>query len=110
MRPIPHYAYPFLALSVLIVPASSFAGVFLPSPLLPQCFRSTLSRFVPGTATCGLRDIGPTGKRVIYWVPGTWVLAPGLDFSGLPVTGALRVAFMPGTQGIGVPRRLLRRG
>src|SRR6202453_1707996 len=74
-----------------------------PSPSLPPCYRCTPSRFVPGMATCGPLGIGPTVKRATsgYREPGC--LLPGLDFSGLLVTGALRAAFMAGMQGIGVP-------
>ena len=99
----------FLALLVSLVPASSFAGVFFPSPSLRPCCPCTRSRFVPGMAISGPPGIGPTAKPATtgYREPGC--LLPSPVFSGLPATGALVAASILACRLLGPPRWLLRR-
>jgi WXXGXW repeat (2 copies) len=66
----------FLALLVLIVPASSFAGVFLSITIAPPVLPVYAQPICPGDGylwTPGYWAYGPAGY---FWVPGTWVLAP----------------------------------
>ena len=72
MRAIPALRIFFLAVLVSLVPASSFAGVFLSVTIAPQRCRCMCSRFVPGTAISGPLATGPTGKPATsgYREPG----------------------------------------
>jgi WXXGXW repeat (2 copies) len=66
----------FLALLVSVVPASSFAGVFLSITVAPPLLPVYAQPVCPGDGylwTPGYWGYGPAGY---FWVPGTWVLAP----------------------------------
>ena len=68
--------YLFLALLVLAIPASSFAGVFVSVTIAPPVLPVYVQPACPGDGyiwTPGYWAYGPDGY---YWVPGTWVVAP----------------------------------
>jgi hypothetical protein len=74
----------FLALLVSIVPASSFAGVFLSITIAPPVLPVYAQPVCPGDGylwTPGYWAYGPAGY---FWVPGTWVLAPRPGFLWTP--------------------------
>jgi len=73
-----------LALLVCVIPASSFAGVFISvgfaPPVLPVYVQPPCPE--PGMMwTPGYWAYGPDGY---YWVPGTWVPAPQVGFLWTP--------------------------
>jgi hypothetical protein len=66
----------FLALLMLVIPASSFAGVFVSVAIAPPALPVYEQPPCPGDGylwTPGYWAYGPDGY---YWVPGTWVVAP----------------------------------
>ena len=68
--------YLFLALLMLTVPATSFAGVFVSVAIAPPGLPVYVQPPCPGDGyiwTPGYWAYGPDGY---YWVPGTWVVAP----------------------------------
>jgi hypothetical protein len=65
-----------LALLILIIPASSFAGVFISVNIAPPVLPVYEQPACPGDGyiwTPGYWAYGPDGY---YWVPGTWVTPP----------------------------------
>src|SRR5437899_365844 len=65
-----------LALLLLAVPASSFAGVVVQVAIAPPVLPVYVQPACPGDGyiwTPGYWAYGPDGY---YWVPGTWVFAP----------------------------------
>jgi hypothetical protein len=74
----------FLALLMLVIPASSFAGVFISVNIAPPVLPVYVQPACPGDGyiwTPGYWAWGPAGY---YWVPGTWVLAPEPGFLWTP--------------------------
>src|SRR5260370_36879956 len=68
--------YLFLALLVLTIPASSFAGVFISVGIAPPVLPVYVQPACPGDGyiwTPGYWAYGPDGY---YCVPGSWVVAP----------------------------------
>ena len=68
--------YLFLALLILAIPASSFAGVFISVGIAPPALPVYVQPACPGDGyiwTPGYWAYGPEGY---FWVPGTWVMAP----------------------------------
>jgi WXXGXW repeat (2 copies) len=68
--------YSLLALLVLAIPASSFAGVVISVGIAPPALPVYAQPPCPGDGyiwTPGYWAYGPDGY---YWVPGTWVVAP----------------------------------
>src|SRR5437868_143172 len=66
----------WLALLILIIPASSFAGVFISVNIAPPVLPVYTQPPCPGDGyiwTPGYWAYGPEGY---YWVPGTWVEPP----------------------------------
>jgi hypothetical protein len=66
----------WLALLILIIPASSFAGVFVSVNIAPPVLPVYEQPACPGDGyiwTPGYWAYGPEGY---YWVPGTWVTPP----------------------------------
>jgi YXWGXW repeat-containing protein len=64
------------ALLILVIPASSFAGVFISVAVAPPVLPVYAQPPCPGDGyiwTPGYWAYGPDGY---YWVPGTWVLPP----------------------------------
>src|ERR1051326_7595407 len=74
---IPRFVrYSILALAMLVIPASSFAGVFVSVRIGPPPLPVYVQPPCPGDGyiwTPGYWAWGPDGY---YWVPGTWVVAP----------------------------------
>ena len=73
-----------LALAVLAVSASSFAGVFVSVNIAPPVLPVYTQPPCPGDGyiwTPGYWAYGPDGY---YWVPGTWVVAPQPGFLWTP--------------------------
>jgi WXXGXW repeat (2 copies) len=74
----------FLAFLVAVVPASSFAGVFVSITVAPPVLPVYAQPVCPGDGylwTPGYWAYGPAGY---FWVPGTWVLAPRPGFLWTP--------------------------
>jgi hypothetical protein len=64
------------ALMLVVIPASSFAGVFVSVTVAPPVLPVYAQPACPGDGyiwTPGYWAYGPDGY---YWVPGTWVMAP----------------------------------
>ncbi len=64
------------ALMLVVIPASSFAGVFISVTVAPPVLPVYAQPACPGDGyiwTPGYWAYGPDGY---YWVPGTWVMAP----------------------------------
>ncbi len=76
MRPIRTLRTLFLALLVSIVPASSFAGVFLSVTIAPPVLPVYAQPVAPGDGYLWTPGYWAYGDEGYYWVPGTWVLAP----------------------------------
>ncbi len=74
----------FLALLVLIVPASSFAGVFLSITIAPPVLPVYAQPVCPGDGYLWTPGYWAYGEAGYYWVPGTWVLAPQPGFLWTP--------------------------
>ena len=103
MRPIPALRTLFLALLVSVVPASSFAGIFLSVNIAPPVLPVYVQPVCPGDG--------------YLWTPGYWAygmpatsgfLEPGcwrhaLEFSGPLATGAGVAVFTSGMPVIGDP-------
>jgi len=76
--------YLFLALLVVAIPASSFAGVFISVGIAPPVLPVYVQPPCPGDGyiwTPGYWAYGPDGY---FWVPGTWVVAPEPGFLWTP--------------------------
>ncbi|HXU14353.1 MAG TPA: YXWGXW repeat-containing protein [Terriglobales bacterium] len=68
--------FAFFALMLVVIPASSFAGVFVSVTVAPPVLPVYAQPPCPGDGyiwTPGYWAWGPDGY---YWVPGTWVMAP----------------------------------
>jgi len=68
--------YLLLAILMLAIPASSFAGVFISVAIAPPVLPVYVQPACPGDGyiwTPGYWAYGPDGY---FWVPGTWVVAP----------------------------------
>jgi len=73
-----------LALLLLVVPASSFAGVFVSVTIAPPVLPVYTQPPCPGDGyiwTPGYWAYGPDGY---YWVPGTWVMPPTVGLLWTP--------------------------
>jgi hypothetical protein len=66
----------FLALLVSIVPASSFAGVFVSINIAPPVLPVYAQPVCPGDGYLWTPGYWAYGDAGYFWVPGTWVLAP----------------------------------
>ena len=66
----------FLALLVSIVPASSFAGVFVSINIAPPALPVYTQPICPGDGYLWTPGYWAYGEAGYFWVPGTWVLAP----------------------------------
>lgn len=93
----------FLALLVSVVPASSFAGVFVSITVAPPILPVYAQPVCPGMDTSGLLDTGLMAMRATSGFREPGCLHPGLDFFGLLATGVGVAAFTPGTADTGVP-------
>jgi WXXGXW repeat (2 copies) len=74
----------WLALLILIIPASSFAGVFVSVTIAPPVLPVYTQPPCPGDGyiwTPGYWAYGPEGY---YWVPGTWVVPPTVGLLWTP--------------------------
>ncbi len=73
----PHFIRSLLlAVALVVMPAASFAAVFVSVGIAPPALPVYAQPVVPGPGyiwTPGYWAYGPEGY---YWVPGTWVLAP----------------------------------
>ena len=76
MRPISALRTLFLALLVSVVPASSFAGVFLSVTIAPPVLPVYAQPICPGDGYLWTPGYWAYGEAGYFWVPGTWVLAP----------------------------------
>ncbi len=76
MRAIRAFLIFFLALLVSIVPASSFAGVFLSINIAPPVLPVYVQPVCPGDGYLWTPGYWAYGAAGYFWVPGTWVLAP----------------------------------
>jgi hypothetical protein len=74
----------FLALLVSIVPASSFAGVFVSINIAPPVLPVYAQPICPGDGYLWTPGYWAYGEAGYYWVPGTWVLAPQPGFLWTP--------------------------
>jgi hypothetical protein len=74
----------FLALLVSVVPASSFAGVFLSITIAPPVLPVYAQPVCPGDGYLWTPGYWAYGEAGYYWVPGTWVLAPQPGFLWTP--------------------------
>jgi hypothetical protein len=74
---IPHVVgYTLLALAMLVVPASSFAGVFISVGIAPPPLPVYVQPACPGDGYIWTPGYWAYGDDGYYWVPGTWVAAP----------------------------------
>jgi WXXGXW repeat (2 copies) len=76
MRPIRAIRTLFLALLVSLVPASSFAGIFLSVNIAPPVLPVYVQPVCPGDGYLWTPGYWAYGEAGYFWVPGTWVLAP----------------------------------
>jgi hypothetical protein len=76
MRPIRAMRTLFLGLLVSIVPASSFAGVFVSINIAPPVLPVYAQPICPGEGYLWTPGYWAYGEAGYFWVPGTWVLAP----------------------------------
>jgi hypothetical protein len=76
MRPIQTLRTLFLALLVSVVPASSFAGVFVSVNIAPPVLPVYVQPVCPGDGYLWTPGYWAYGDAGYFWVPGTWVLAP----------------------------------
>jgi hypothetical protein len=74
----------FLALLISIVPASSFAGVFLSITIAPPVLPVYAQPVCPGDGYLWTPGYWAYGEAGYFWVPGTWVLAPRPGFLWTP--------------------------
>ena len=73
-----------LAFLVSIVPASSFAGVFLSITIAPPVLPVYVQPVCPGDGYLWTPGYWAYGEAGYFWVPGTWVLAPRPGFLWTP--------------------------
>jgi hypothetical protein len=76
MRPIRALRTLFLALLVSVVPASSFAGIFVSVNIAPPVLPVYAQPVCPGDGYLWTPGYWAYGDAGYFWVPGTWVLAP----------------------------------
>jgi WXXGXW repeat (2 copies) len=74
----------FLALLVSIVPASSFAGIFLSVTIAPPILPVYAQPICPGDGYLWTPGYWAYADAGYFWVPGTWVLAPRPGFLWTP--------------------------
>src|SRR6202453_1575419 len=74
----------FLALLVSVVPASSFAGVFVSITVAPPILPVYVQPICPGDGYLWTPGYWAYGEAGYFWVPGTWVLAPRPGFLWTP--------------------------
>jgi hypothetical protein len=74
----------FLALLVAVVPASSFAGVFVSITVAPPILPVYAQPVCPGDGYLWTPGYWAYGEAGYFWVPGTWVLAPRPGFLWTP--------------------------
>ncbi len=74
----------FLAFLVSLVPASSFAGVFLSITVAPPILPVYAQPVCPGDGYLWTPGYWAYGEAGYFWVPGTWVLAPRPGFLWTP--------------------------
>ena len=74
----------FLAFLVSIVPASSFAGVFLSITIAPPVLPVYAQPVCPGDGYLWTPGYWAYAEAGYFWVPGTWVLAPQPGFLWTP--------------------------
>ena len=84
----------FLALLVSLVPASSFAGVFLSVTIAPPVLPVYAQPVCPGDGYLWTPGYWAYGEAGYYWVREPGCLLPGPVFSGLLATGVLVADFM----------------
>ena len=74
---IPRFVrYSLLALIMMVIPASSFAGVFISVRIGPPPLPVYVQPACPGDGYMWTPGYWAYGDAGYYWVPGTWVLAP----------------------------------
>ncbi len=66
----------FLASLVSVVPASSFAGIFVSVTIAPPVLPVYVQPVCPGEGYLWTPGYWAYGDAGYFWVPGTWVLAP----------------------------------
>jgi hypothetical protein len=76
MRTIRAFRTFFLAFLISLVPASSFAGVFLSVTIAPPVLPVYVQPACPGDGYMWTPGYWAYGAAGYYWVPGTWVMAP----------------------------------
>ena len=76
MRSVRFVRYFWLALLLLIVPASSFAGVFVSVTIAPPVLPVYTQPPCPGDGYIWTPGYWAYGGEGYYWVPGTWVTPP----------------------------------
>jgi hypothetical protein len=74
----------FLACLVSLVPASSFAGVFLSITVAPPMLPVYAQPICPGDGYLWTPGYWGYAEAGYFWVPGTWVLAPRPGFLWTP--------------------------
>jgi hypothetical protein len=84
MRPIRAMRTLFLAFLVSLIPASSFAGVFLSITVAPPLLPVYAQPPCPGDGYLWTPGYWAYGDAGYYWVPGTWVMAPRPGFLWTP--------------------------
>jgi WXXGXW repeat (2 copies) len=73
-----------LALAVLAIPASSFAGVFVSVNIAPPVLPVYAQPACPGDGYIWTPGYWAYGDDGYFWVPGTWVVAPEPGFLWTP--------------------------
>src|SRR5258707_6540251 len=76
--------YLFLAMMVLAIPASSFAGVFISVGIAPPVLPVYVQPACPGDGYIWTPGYWAYGDDGYYWVPETWVVAPEPGFLWTP--------------------------
>jgi len=77
-----------LAFAISLIPASSYAGVFVSVNFGPRFYPSMFNRFVHNPASCGLPATGPTALTATTGFPAPGCRLPISALSGLLATGA----------------------
>ena len=84
MRSISSIRKFLLAAALILVPAASFAGVFISVNIAPPVLPVYTQPLCPGAGyiwTPGYWAYGPDGY---YWVPGVWVQPPMVGYLWTP--------------------------
>jgi hypothetical protein len=74
----------FFAFLVSLIPASSFAGVFLSITVAPPILPVYAQPICPGDGYLWTPGYWAYGDAGYFWVPGTWVMAPRPGFLWTP--------------------------